>query len=179
MQHFYSAGLLEQFHAEMTGAAGGNRRIVQLSGTCLCIRNEFAHRTHRQLRRCDQHLWRRDHLRHGREVFERVIRQLRHQQRQGNELARRAKQQRVAIGRRARDELGSDDATAACAVVDDHLLANRFLQFTCDCASNEIGRPTRRIGNDQPQRLGRVFDGCSNTDFCDTHDREANRDSVH
>ena len=89
----------------------------------------------------------RDH-RDRREVFQRVVAQLRIESRVHGERADVAEEQRVAVGRAARDELGADLARRAAAVVDDDLLRPHFAELLRDDAAHEVGGARRRERDD-------------------------------
>ena len=89
--------------------------------------------------------------------FNRVVRQL------GDRLVHgvreRREQQRIAVGRRARDDLGADDAARAAAVVDDDLLAERGVRRALkNRAMMSLPPPA---GNATMMRTGRVGKSCA------------------
>jgi hypothetical protein len=65
-------------------------------------------------------------------------------------------QQRVAVGRRLRDVAAADDAAGARAVVDHHRLPHPRRELLGEEPRQRIGVATRRIGDDQRDRLGGV-----------------------
>jgi hypothetical protein len=65
-------------------------------------------------------------------------------------------QQRVAVGRGLRDDLGADDGVGARPVVDDDLLAQIFAHLLADEAAEEIGGAARRERNDERDLARRI-----------------------
>jgi hypothetical protein len=63
-------------------------------------------------------------------------------------------QQRIAVGRRLRDGVGTYDSASAHAVLDHDRLAKRFLQALPEIASVDICGAAGREGNDDLHRLG-------------------------
>ncbi len=72
----------------------------------------------------------------------------------------RADQQRIAVGRRARHELGADAAAGAGAVVDHHRLSERLADLIADDAADNVGIAAGRERHDQPDRpVGKSGEG--------------------
>ena len=65
--------------------------------------------------------------------------------------------ERVAIGVRARRDLGADGAARAAAIINHHLLAEFFAKPLAYQARHDVRRAARREGNDQAYRLGGIF----------------------
>ena len=65
--------------------------------------------------------------------------------------------QRVAVGRRARDGFGADQAAAAGAVLDEELLAEGLAELVGEHAAEQIVGAAGRIGDDDAHRLVRPF----------------------
>jgi len=61
-------------------------------------------------------------------------------------------QDRVAVRRCFRDEIGPDDLSAAATIIDDDRLPDRLADFVCDTTGDDVGRSAGRVGNDQPDR---------------------------
>ena len=61
-------------------------------------------------------------------------------------VRRQREQDRVAVGRRLRDDIGADVAGSAAAVVDDDRLAQRGRERFVQDPRDNIGAATRRIG---------------------------------
>ena len=68
-------------------------------------------------------------------------------------------QERVAVGRRARDRGGADVARCARAVLDQHRLSQGALQMLGDDARQDVGRSARRERHDQRDRSLRIGSG--------------------
>src|SRR5262249_44612808 len=90
-----------------------------------------------------------------REILRSVERQLCVQARVDRLRAHRAEEQRVAVGRRARSELGRDIAARAGPVVDDDLLPPFVGKALTDDAREDVRAAPRRVGHQHAQRLGR------------------------
>ena len=74
----------------------------------------------------------------GAEVFERVVAELRKQERRDRDRAGSGDEQRIAVRRGLRDVLGADSAGRARAVVDHDLLAQVFGEFLADRARGKV-----------------------------------------
>ena len=118
------------------------RCVVELAGLRFRERDQLLHRFHRQRRMHDEDVRQRREARDRREVAHRVERQLLVQARIDRER-RGDHEQRVAVGRRFRDDLGAVEAARAGTVVDDDRLAERVAQaLRRRCARR--GRSSRR-----------------------------------
>ena len=99
-----------------------------------------------------------EHVRHPRdagdrrEVADRVVRHLRVQPRVDRVRRHRAHDDRRAVGRRLRGEVGADVAAGAGAVVDDDD-AEAVLHLVGERAGDDVERAAGRIGDDQADRL--------------------------
>jgi hypothetical protein len=101
----------------------------------------------------DHHLRGVDEHRDGREALDRVVIEALVDRGGGDERARRAEQQGVAVGLRRRDRFGSDRAAgAARAIFNDEGLAEGGGQTIGDEADDELGRPARRKRHDDLDR---------------------------
>jgi hypothetical protein len=74
-----------------------------------------------------------------------------------HEIAALPADERVAVRRRARAELEAELSCRADAVVDDETLAEPLEDFRRDQPRHRVERVTRRKGNDDAYRLGRVL----------------------
>ena len=66
-------------------------------------------------------------------------------------------EQRVAVGRRARDARAGDVGAAAADVLDDEILPELGRELRRDLARDLVGRPAGRVGHDdgdRPRRIG-------------------------
>jgi hypothetical protein len=88
-------------------------------------------------------------------VLQRVIRRFGHD-RQHRERRRRSFDERVAVRRRARAELGADEPTAARPVVDDDRSAERGDHALRDESCHEVRAAARPERHDDADRFGRV-----------------------
>ena len=111
------------------------------------------------------------------EVTLRVERQVLLQHGDSPHVERAAKQQGVPVRGRPRDDLGTDHATRARAIVDDELLTGELRKLLKDYAGQEVRRAARRTGDDDTNgpdgiRLGgRIVAGDSQTDRKCRNDR--------
>ena len=92
----------------------------------------------------------------GREIGERVVRDLGIDGRVGGGGRNRRHAQRVAVRRRARGFGGPDHAAPACLVLDHHGLAQGLAQRLGHHAGNDVGRSAGRERDDEANRLGRI-----------------------
>ena len=63
---------------------------------------------------------------------------------------------RIAVRRGLRDEFRCNLAARAAAILDDHLLADRFTQLLRDDAPDDVGAAAGRKPNQHANRLGRI-----------------------
>jgi hypothetical protein len=126
--HFEPGALEKQRHQEIAGAA---RPAAAGIGELLLLRlhvgDEFRNGLRRQLRVYDQDLRRYAEQADGREVLHRVVADLGDRGKNRDDRGARP-QQGGAVGRRARDRLGGDQAVAADPVLDHELLAECLAQ---------------------------------------------------
>ncbi|MBI2297250.1 MAG: hypothetical protein HYU76_14725 [Betaproteobacteria bacterium] len=105
-----------------------------------------------------QHYQRHDvHPRDGRVVLHRVVREVRDDHGIDRERAARAHQQRVAVGRRLRHQVGADVAAASPPVVHHDGLPEDFAQRGPDDAGGDVHVAARRIRHDQADGAGGVL----------------------
>ena len=88
-----------------------------------------------------------DHC-HRCKILERVERKLRVEARMYGERAAGRGEQRIPIRRRLRDLLGADVPCGAGAIVGNDLLTERFGELLRGKPSHDVGRATRREGDD-------------------------------
>jgi hypothetical protein len=127
-----------------------------LPGFRFCVGDQFLHRIGRDRRIDGEHVRHTGDQHHRLEVFHVIERHLRIQARVDRVRADGAHQQRIAVGRTFRDQLGTDVATGARSVVDDERLPERFRQLLRDRARQDVGRAARRERDDDPHRLRRI-----------------------
>ena len=77
-------------------------------------------------------------------------------QRHVGSVGHAAEQQRVAIRRGTRHQLGADISAAAGAVFDNHLLADGLGEFCRYRARNEIDAAAGHVGRDDADRAGGI-----------------------
>ena len=150
---------LEQLAGEMPGAAVAARAEGELAGIRLGIGDEFLRGVDRQRRVDDEHVRRDRDQRDRREVLDRVVRHLRVEAGVDRVRRQRSHQDRVAVGRRFRNEIGADVAARAGAVVHHNALAPRVAQLLRDRAADDVERSARRKRHDEPHRPVRVRGG--------------------
>ena len=118
-------------------------------------RDELLHRLDRYRRMNDEDVRRVHRARHGREILQRIERQIAIERRIDRERGDRAHEDRVAVGRRFRGELRRDIARGAGTVVDDHLLAEPFAQLRRQRARRRVRAAARRETDQHADRFGR------------------------
>jgi hypothetical protein len=91
----------------------------------------------------------------GGERLDRIVTELRAQRGAQHVRAEARLQQRLAVGRGFRHQLGADDATRAAAVFDDDLGVETRRQFVRDGAGHEIDRPAGREWHHEPDLISR------------------------
>ena len=96
-----------------------------------------------------------------REIFQRIVAELRLHERVDRQRTVRGDQQRVAVGRRPCHGLGADAAAGAATVVDHHGLAEGVRYAVADDAADDVGIAAGGEGHDQADRpLGIFRKGC-------------------
>ena len=100
---------------------------------------------------------RRDDMRDGRKILDRVVRQLRIECGPGAEIGDVSEHERVAVRRRARDDLHADSAVAAGSIVDDDLLVPCFGQLLRDQARDDVCTAPGYEWHHQTYRSIRIF----------------------
>ena len=103
-----------------------------------------------------QHQRRGCHQTHRVEVAHRIVRQIALQVGVDGVRGDGGEKQRVAVGGRARRELGADGAAGAGAVVDDDLLAVGGAELLRDEARQHVVAAAGGKGDDEAHRLRRV-----------------------
>ena len=149
---------LEQLHAEMQRAADAAGAILDIAGLGLGKRDEFLDRLGRQIRIDRERVWARCEQRDRRKRLQRVVGQL--VERRVDRMRDGDDQQRVAVGRCFRHQLGADDAAGAGLVLDHELLAEPLAELRADDARQNVVEPARRERHDHPHRLVRIVALC-------------------
>jgi hypothetical protein len=140
--------------AKMRAAASAERSPGNLAGAGLGERDGLPHGIHRQ-RRVRQHQDRRPaDLRHQRETL-RVVRQFRVVARVLGESRQRVEQERVAVRRRFRSEVRSDQTIGAATVIDDELLLEVHREDLRERPHDDVGRAARCPRHDNTHRFRR------------------------
>ena len=137
----------QQRHEEVLAAAVARRRVVDLAGPRLHVRDELLERLRRKGRIDDEDAGLAADQRDRREVLDRVERELR-VERRADRVGLRREQQRVAVGRRLRDHFAADRRARAGLVLDDDLLAPALAEFLRDHAHRAVDRAAGRERHD-------------------------------
>ena len=147
--------LLEKFSGEMCHRkiAGGSEG--DLSRAALGSADQITHGSHRHRRMHHQRVIGGIDQAHGREIFHRVVRQLRARGGQYRVRPGGAEQQCVAIGRGFGNEFSADASGCARAIINHDLPAGGFGQCLCEYARGGVGAAAGRERHDQAYR----FDG--------------------
>ena len=151
---------LEQLGHQMRADADGGA-VVQLAGIGLGVCHQFLDRLHLQRRAGDQHALVDHRGGDRRERFLRIVVEL-VEQRLAAEGPDRAHQQRVAVGRGVRDQLGPDGAAGAALVLDDDGLPEARLQPLRNQPGGGVGcaaRGKRHHELDRPLGIALRLDG--------------------
>ncbi len=130
----------------MRRRAIARRGVVELAGRRLGERDQLGDRARRQRGMHDQHVGLGADQDDGRQILDRVVRQIAVEAGVGRQDGVVAHQQRVAVGRRLGDDVAGEVAAGAGAIVGDHRLAEPFVQFLADGARQQIApadRPAR------------------------------------
>ena len=115
---FEAGELLEQFAGEVAHRAGAGRAVGQLARIGLGVGDELLERLRRHRGVNDDRGGRDREQRDRHKVLDRIVRHLRHGHRVEHHRAGAAENERVAVGRRARDLGGRDGAGGAALVLD-------------------------------------------------------------
>ena len=126
---------------------------LSLPGMGLGHRDQLLHVLHLHARMHREHVRRIRNHHHRREVLRRIERQLRIDARADDQAAEVGEQQRVAVGRALRDEIGADVAVRAGLVLDDHRLAPDLGELRADLAREDVGGAAGRVRHDEADRL--------------------------
>jgi hypothetical protein len=153
--HHVDLGLgFEQLAGKMAGAPVAARAERELARIRLRITDQLGDRIGRHRRIQHQHVRRNRDQGDRREVLDRVVRHLAVQADVDRVRRQCALEDRVAVGRAFRDQVGADVAAGARSVVDDHRLSPGDRELLSDRAGDRVGDPpagkgtTRRIGLD-------------------------------
>ncbi len=142
--------LLDDLHREIAGAARSRRAVGERAGVALAERHQRGQRLHRNRGMAAPDVGAQHAARHGREVALSVVRQvpleagIDHERRSGGE------EQRIAVGRGFRNDLGADHAACSGPVVHHEALLERIHERRSQQPRKTVAAPARRGGNDQP-----------------------------
>ncbi len=143
--------VVEIFRNHVRGCAGAGRRERVLARIRFKQRDEFLRVLRRERRRGDEQKRRHADIGDRRELALRVVSRLLQKRIDRHRPARRC-EQRVAVGRRLRRDVGSYHAAGARPVVDHDLLAEHVGHFLRHHAADQIGRLARRPRHYHAQR---------------------------
>ena len=158
--HDVDLGLgLQKLTGEVRGSAVPARGVADLARIGLGKGNELAQRPHRQARIDVDHIGLRAHECDRCKVLGRIEADLLIEADIGRQNAVGAKEQRVAIRRRARHHLAGDIAARAGTVLDHDRLADDLLELARDQARHHIARPAGRKSKHHCHRACRIVGG--------------------
>ena len=146
----------QQLSRQMADRANAGRAIVERAGMVLGIGDQLGDRVHRQARMHHQHGRRQSDPADGCEVLARIKARTGVQARADRQRAGIAKQERVAVGRAARDRARPDRAAGAAAVLDHDRLAERLAHLLGHDPPHDRGRAAGWERHHQRDRAGRI-----------------------
>ena len=136
----------------MRRRADAGRSVVESARVLLAVIHQFADRGRGQRGGHDEHVRHVGDLHDGHEIDERIDVELAIERRIDGDRPDRIDDQRVAVGRRARCELGADIPAAAGAIVDDERLLQALRQLLADHARQDVGGAASGEGDDDTHR---------------------------
>jgi hypothetical protein len=145
---------LEQLGAEMRRAADADGGIVECARLLPRERDQLLKIACGQRCAHDQDLIAHRQHRDRREVALPVVGYALVEARRDRQRAVGCEVERVAVGVRARRELGSDQAASACAVVDHDLLSPDGGELVAEQASQQVAAAASGVRNDEADRAG-------------------------
>ena len=154
VQHLHARLAIEKLGRHVTRAAGARRCVGNLVRPRLGERDQLLDGAHRQRRVDDEHLRHQARERDRREILERIVAGVGNERRHDRERVG-DREQRVAVGRRFRDELRADEAARARPIVDDHLLTEPFAEPRRERADDEVDVAAGRERHDDADRRAR------------------------
>ncbi len=152
--HVDPGGELEQFGRHVRPAARRSGGVVQPARLRARGGEQFGDGADRQGRRRGRQQWRAAEHGERDEGLGHVIGDLRAVRRGQHGMGGGVDQHGVAIRRGARDLAHADEAGAAAAVFHHHGPALLLRHLARDHAAEDVGRPTRREGDDEADRRG-------------------------
>ena len=160
VQHLRARHVQEVHHAQVLAAARARRAVAKLR--LLRELDELRHRFHRQLRIDDEHVGHGADERDRREVPVEVELEVLVDLRRDEKL-RGHHQPRVAVGRRARDDLRAERAGDARPRIHDDALVPRLVEPFREHAGDDVRPGARRAADDEADRrsgIGARFAAC-------------------
>ncbi len=148
---------LEQLHAKMRLCAQADRGIVELAGIGLGVSDQFTHVVCRHLGIGHQHEFGLGQHADRREIAKRIVRQITIECGIDHEIGVDRHEQRVAVGRRARDIAGGEPAVCSRPVLHDHGLFHLLGKPLGKRASDQVDRSAGGLRQNQPDRMGRII----------------------
>ena len=155
VQHLDAGVVLEELGRELRDAAGARGGMGELAGTRFPERDELLHRPHRHCRVHHHHHRRGAKLGHRLEVLGEAVRQVLVERRVDGVRAG-DHEQRVAVRRRVRRDIGADVGAGARPVFDHDLRAEAFRQPVAERAGQRVRAAARRERQDEAHRLVRI-----------------------
>ena len=155
MHHIDAGHQFQQLAVHIGRAADAERGIVDLARIGLGIGDEFGKRFGRDRRIDHQHIGRRERADDRRDVLLNIEREVLIE-RGIDRVGHRHRQERVAVGRSAGDDLGGKIAAGARPVVDDEFLAELLPERRGNQAHVGVGRGAGREADDDAHRPRRI-----------------------
>ena len=120
----------------------------------------------------DEHVRRGRDARHRSEIAHEIVLEVRIEA-HADRIGDGHQEQRIAVGRRFRRDLGPDGRSGAAAIVDDDLLPERFGELRRHDARHRVGAAAGRERDDEADRLHRVGLGVrGRRHACPSRDRD-------
>jgi hypothetical protein len=168
--------LLEQFHRQVVLAAVADRSIEHRRFGAARQLDEFLQCFGRHRRIYSKHELVRRQTRNRHQVLERIERHPAVDVRVAHEHVVGAMEQRVAVRRGMRRDIACEIAARARPVLDDDGLSQPHGQRLPIKPSDEVHRPARRIGNNDPDRT--VGPGLRECSACQRGENERGRENA-
>jgi hypothetical protein len=130
-------------------AVGAERHAARMR---LGVSEQLGKAGDRQARRSDEHERRLREPANRNEIANGVVRHTRLQQACGNDVRQSTHQQRISVGRGTSDQFGGDRAARAAAILDGYRRAQQDRQRLGGHPCERVGRVTRRLADDDPDR---------------------------